>query len=425
VNPGFREQIRRNGWRLRLLLAAIALATVAGGRIAGRALEGGVGAGTGGAAWDRPSPPWYADYPNQVAAALLLLVFVHYLRIRRGGGRILLGLSGATPLGERRFRNAAQEMAIAAGIGTPSLHVVEDPSLNAFAVESRDGSSIVVTRGLVDRLDRGALQAVVAHETAHLANGDAKLMTVLLGLSRVFAMTAAFALGPLGAIWAGARPLGPPSPLRIRLPGGGRKDIPAWWLPLIPVAALLLAAVALVLSAGLFLAFALLVRHLPLVALALAVFEIVRGDRKFGQGASRALWFAPVGLVAGPAILLLGCLLPLFALLARLAVSRNREFQADATAVALTRDPDSLVRALECLRDDPSPPAALPASLAPLAIRPFGGLARLLSTHPSLDARIGRVRAMAATGSRRLRGAPRPVAAGPEGVRSAARGRRA
>ena len=111
--------------------------------------------------------------------------------------------------------------------------------------------------------------------------------------------------------------------------------------------------------------------------------------------------------MAGPAILVLGILVPSLLLLMRLGVSRNREFQADAGAVELTRNPGALRTALEKIRDaravDPAT-SQLPEALSPLTIVPaqrrwvsalgLDWLNELLSTHPPLEERIRRLSEM-------------------------------
>jgi len=77
---------------------------------------------------------------------------------------------------ERRLRNVVEEMAIAAGIPVPAVFMLDSLGINAFAAGHglRD-SAIAVTKGCLVHLDRDELQAVVAHETSHLLNGDARL----------------------------------------------------------------------------------------------------------------------------------------------------------------------------------------------------------------------------------------------------------
>lgn len=427
----------KNRLRLRLLLLAALVLSAVAGRIVGNALLSTVEpARYHDLDEAAPRPPWYLYYPNHVAGALMLLVWVQYVRMRARGDLLLLGLVGARPLAELQLQNAAEEMAIAAGIPAPKLHVVEDPSLNAFACGARDRSAIVVTRGLLERLDRDELQGVLAHETAHIRNGDTLLMTALFGLSRVFGMTAGFALGPLAAIWQASRDGGSPDAAipfhdrlrRIPLPRlrwGGKPSAGAMAAALVavPFAAVLLLAFSLAVSLGLVAIFGFLARNLPWIAVGLAAWELwkLAGDeplRRRPRKLSTLLAFTPVGLIAGPAILLVGCAFPFLFWMLRLAISRNREFQADATAVELTRLPEGLRSALERLLEDETPATALPRSLSPLAIASVGPRRRdeaalpaaarapfaLFSTHPPLAERIARLEAMGAA-----RRAPQPI----------------
>jgi heat shock protein HtpX len=77
-------------------------------------------------------------------------------------------------------------MKIASGLETmPSIYIVDDPALNAFAT-GRDPkkASVTVTSGLLQKLNRDELQGVVGHEMSHIKNRDVLLMamcSVLLG----------------------------------------------------------------------------------------------------------------------------------------------------------------------------------------------------------------------------------------------------
>ncbi len=415
---GFRREALRSRLRLRgFLVVALLMAAVAG-RLVGKALLFTVEPELHYDLGEAVTPPvWWRDYPNHVAAALMLLVWVQYMRMRARGDLLVLALVGARPLHERRLANTAAEMAIAAGLKAPRLYVMEDPSLNAFACGARDRSAIVVTRGLLEHLDRDELQGVLAHETAHIRNGDTLLMTALFGLSRVFGMTASFALGPLAAIWAlsrvarSAEPVAQPEPH----PRPRRRVSP--WMAValiagIPVATVLCLALALAVSLGLFALFVLVVRYLPWLAVALAAWELwkLAGDpereRQKPRRLSALLALSPAGLIVGPAILLVGCLFPFLFWMLRLAVSRNQEFLADATAVELTRYPDGLASALRKLHADSARPTSFPRCLSPLAIASVGAARRrdgagwpafaralfaLFSTHPPLQERIARL----------------------------------
>ncbi|ROT34412.1 zinc metalloprotease HtpX [Micromonospora sp. HM5-17] len=122
-------------------------------------------------------------------------------------------------------------------------------------------------------------------------------------------------------------------------------------------------------------------------------------------------WFIPLGGgddedAPNPAVLLLTIILgPIAATLIQLAISRNREFQADASGAALTRDPLALASALRKIHAGtqrlPLPADNRLTSTAHLMIdNPFrgGGLATLFSTHPSMEERVRRLEQMAYTG---------------------------
>jgi heat shock protein HtpX len=98
--------------------------------------------------------------------------------------------------------------------------------------------------------------------------------------------------------------------------------------------------------------------------------------------------------------LLLMILAPMAAMLLQLALSRQREFAADATGAQMVGEPHGLMSALEKLGayNQRIPTTAIPASTAALCIvKPlFGrdGVASLFSTHPPLEKRIEALRAM-------------------------------
>jgi heat shock protein HtpX len=108
-----------------------------------------------------------------------------------------------------------------------------------------------------------------------------------------------------------------------------------------------------------------------------------------------------------PVALLVGIIVaPIAATIIRLAISRQNEFQADATAAEIAGGPDGLVSALgrmEVLgRRTPmrvNPAAAQLAIVNPLSGDSLRGLGRLMSTHPPTEERVARLRALGKGGA--------------------------
>lgn len=112
-----------------------------------------------------------------------------------------------------------------------------------------------------------------------------------------------------------------------------------------------------------------------------------RDDRESGQ----------LGSILALAGIVLAILSPFIAILIQLAISRKREFLADASGALLTRYPEGLARALEKISADKSQMRAASTATAHLFIsNPFkgAGLSNLFSTHPPLEQRIKALREM-------------------------------
>jgi heat shock protein HtpX len=112
------------------------------------------------------------------------------------------------------------------------------------------------------------------------------------------------------------------------------------------------------------------------------------------------LWFggddeSPLGLIGSLALVLLA---PLAASLIQLAVSRQREYAADATGAQFCGNPESLASALLRLEEGAKAmPMQVNQATEPLYIvKPFagGGIAGLFSTHPPIEERVRRLRQM-------------------------------
>jgi heat shock protein HtpX len=235
---------------------------------------------------------------------------------------------------QRRLVNVVEEMAIAAGVPRPRIWVVPDDDPNAFATGmTADRAHVAVTAGLLERLSRDELQAVVAHELSHIRNLDVRLMTLLAALLGAVALMS----DGLGRFFRGGG--------RVRLGGGGG------------------------------------------------------GSRGGGKGKGN-----PLGLLVLALWVLTLVIAPVVTRLLAMAVSRGREFLADATAAQLTRHPAALAGALEKLAQASDPTRAITRGAAHLCIadplvHPFsereGFLGDLFASHPPMRVRVARLKAMA------------------------------
>jgi heat shock protein HtpX len=107
---------------------------------------------------------------------------------------------------------------------------------------------------------------------------------------------------------------------------------------------------------------------------------------------------SPLGLVSGLAMVILA---PIAATIIQLAISRQREYAADATGARISGTPNALADALERLEAGAKAmPMQVNSAAEPLYIvKPFsgGGMASLFSTHPPIEERVRRLRALAVT----------------------------
>lgn len=220
---------------------------------------------------------------------------------------------------DKVFLNVLEEMSIASGLPMPKAYIIPDPDPNAFATGfSPDKSYVAVTEGLVATLKREELQAVVAHEMAHVNNLDIRLMTMVAALGGAIVLL---------SDWAARS-------MRYRRS---------------------------------------------------------RDDRG-GGGAILILW------------LLLVILAPFLTRMLAMAISRRREYLADATGAEFTRNPLALASALDKLDKASDPTRTINRGLAHMCIvDPTGSYfeakenfaGELFSTHPPIQKRIEALKVMA------------------------------
>ena len=236
--------------------------------------------------------------------------------------QIVLTISGAKEANRKEyfdFYTVAENLAIGAGLPKPKLYVVDDSAPNAFAT-GRDPKHAVIctTTGLLDKLSRTELEAVLAHELSHVRNYDTRLQSLVAVMVGLIAL-----LGD----WL----------LRASFLGGRRSK-----------------------------------------------------DDNNQMGA--------IILVLG---IIFAILSPIIAQLIQLAISRRREFMADAGSVSLTRQPSGLISALQKISKDTEPLEVANKATAHLYIvSPFKAnnpersrrvvnlFSNLFNTHPPIEERL-------------------------------------
>lgn len=105
------------------------------------------------------------------------------------GDSMMLSMAGAHKLdindkNNRQIYNLVENIALAAGLPTPNVYIIEDNSLNAFATgRTPADATVALTRGIINKLDTAELSGVIAHEMAHIGNRDIRLdMLIITGI---------------------------------------------------------------------------------------------------------------------------------------------------------------------------------------------------------------------------------------------------
>jgi len=92
--------------------------------------------------------------------------------------------------------NTVRAQAKEAQIGMPEVGIFESPDPNAFATGANKNKALVaVSTGLLQRMDRKQVEAVLGHEIAHVANGDMVTLTLIQGVVNTFVIFLARIIG--------------------------------------------------------------------------------------------------------------------------------------------------------------------------------------------------------------------------------------
>ncbi len=94
--------------------------------------------------------------------------------------------------------HTVERQAKASGIGMPEVAIFDSPQMNAFATGMFKNSALVaVSTGLLRGMNRDEVEAVLAHEVSHVANGDMVTLTLIQGVLNTFVIFLSRVVGHL------------------------------------------------------------------------------------------------------------------------------------------------------------------------------------------------------------------------------------
>ncbi len=268
-----------------------------------------------------------SSFPILTFLALIFSSIHSLIAFHRGDKIVLASLrarkADLSNLKEKQFLNILQEMSLASGVPIPKGYIIPETSPNAFATgKDEKSSSVAVTMGLLETMNREELQGVIAHEIGHIKNRDILTMTVVSALFGVV----------------------------VLLSDWGKRML----------------------------------------------FYGVQGRGRKRSGGSGILLLIVIILVI---------ISPLIGRLIAMAISRSREYMADAASAQFTRNPLALASALEKISNhydqivDKATQGTAHFFIADPLNRALGKkegkIAELFSTHPPIQNRIRILRQMA------------------------------
>ena len=138
------------------------------------------------------------NFLTQVAPFILVGIGLWFLVAYGIHSKLIQWATGAKPLERienKRVYNIVENLCIANGMKMPSVFVIEDDSLNAFASGITENSySLTLSRGIINKLNDEELEGVAAHELTHIRNRDTRLLIISIIFVGVFSFLAEMAL---------------------------------------------------------------------------------------------------------------------------------------------------------------------------------------------------------------------------------------
>ncbi|MET4798102.1 M48 family metallopeptidase [Bradyrhizobium sp. LB11.1] len=225
-----------------------------------------------------------------------------------------------------RLYNLLENLCISRGITMPKLKIMESPALNAFATGLNPRQyAVTVTTGLLKALNDQEIEAVLGHELTHIKNGDVQMMIVAVIIAGV--------VGFFGELFFRLF-------TNLSWSSGG-----SW-------------------SSG--------------SSSSSRSSSSSSDSKSSGGGAIVVIIIAVVLIVVAW----------LVSQVVKLALSRSREYLADAGSVELTKNPDAMISALRKIEGRGELPGATSAVMELCLDNPREGFSDLFATHPSVQSRI-------------------------------------
>jgi heat shock protein HtpX len=121
------------------------------------------------------------------SGAFISLALSRWMAKKMMNVRVLKPEGNLSPM-ERSIVEKVHRLSEAAGLRVmPEVGIYDSPEVNAFATgPSKKRSLVAVSAGLLELMDDAAVEGVIAHEVAHVANGDMVTMTLLQGVINTF-----------------------------------------------------------------------------------------------------------------------------------------------------------------------------------------------------------------------------------------------
>src|ERR1700750_2066779 len=268
-------------------------------------------------------------FPYATIAAALWIVIAYFFH--QSIIDAVTGGEDVTRLQAPRLYKLLENLCISRGIPMPKLKLMDSDALNAFATGlNRRQYAVTVTTGLLNTLNDQEMEAVLGHELTHIRNGDVQMMVIAVIIAGVVGFFAELLFRGFGNFGGYGWGWG----------SGGRSS----------------SSSSSSSSDG--------------------------GDRKSSGGAAILVIVLAVALIA---------LAWLLSQLVRLALSRSREYLADAGSVELTKNPDAMISALRKIEGRGELPGATSAVMELCVDNPREGFADLFATHPSVQSRVDKL----------------------------------